>query len=373
MSSPEVLDEAPTVQVTCDQLLRLMFEKGASDMHITAHAPPYLRVDGDVFPIKIPPLSPADTRHLIFSLLTKKQIETFEEKHELDISFELKGVSRYRGNVFYQRGTVAASLRTIPFKIRTFADLGCPPVVSELCNRPAGLVLVTGATGSGKSTTLASMIDKINTEQRLHIMTIEDPIEFVHHNKLSIINQREVGDDTYGFTQALKSVLRQDPDCVLVGEMRDLETIEAALTIAETGHLVFGTLHTSTAVSTINRIIDVFPPHQQDQIRTKLSFVLQGVICQQLLPRADGPGRALGLEVMVPTPAIRNLMREGKNHQIYGQMQIGQGQSGMLTLNQCLMQHLQAKRISVEMASERTSEPDELRGLIAKWRQASGE
>jgi twitching motility protein PilT len=269
-------------------------------------------------------------------VLTEEQRAHFEKHNELDLSFGVKGLSRFRANIFMQRGNVAGAFRTIPFKILTFEELGLPAAVADLAQKPSGLVLVTGPTGSGKSTTLAAMIDKINSEQRCHIITIEDPIEYLHPHKLSIVNQREVGTDTEGFKIALKYVLRQDPDVVLVGEMRDLETIEAALTISETGHLVFATLHTNSAVSTINRIIDAFPPHQQDQIRAKLSFVLQGIVTQQLLAKASGTGRAMALEVLVPNAAIRNLIREGKIHQIYSQMQVGQGKFGMQTLNQAL-------------------------------------
>src|SRR5438477_4476146 len=318
------------------QLLKAMIEKGASDLHITTGSPPQLRIDGHLVPLKMPPLTPVETKQLCYSILTDAQKHQFEEENELDLSFGVKNLSRFRANIFMQRGAVAGAFRTIPFKILSFEELGLPGIVAELANKPSGLVLVTGPTGSGKSTTLASMIDKINSEQRLHIITIEDPIEYLHPHKMSVVNQREVGTDTEGFKQALKYVLRQDPDVVPVGEMRQLETIEAALTISETGHLVFATLHTNSAISTINRVIDVFPPHQQDQVRSKLSFVLQGVITQQLLPRAGAPGRCLALEIMIPNPAIRNLVREGKVHQIYSQMQMGQDKHGMQTLNQSL-------------------------------------
>ncbi|MGH7435389.1 MAG: type IV pilus twitching motility protein PilT, partial [Polyangiaceae bacterium] len=346
------------------QLLKVMTEKGASDMHITTGSPPLLRIDGSIVPLKLPPLGPVDTKQLCFSILTEEQRATFEKHNELDLSFGVKGMSRFRANIFSQRGAVAAAFRTIPFKILSFEDLGLPKVISDFANKPSGLVLVTGPTGSGKSTTLAAMIDKINAEQRLHIITIEDPIEYLHPHKLSVVNQREVGSDTEGFKIALKYVLRQDPDVVLVGEMRDLETIEAALTISETGHLVFATLHTNSAVSTINRVIDVFQPHQQPQIRSKLSFVLAGVVSQQLLPMAGQAGRVLALEVLVPNPAIRNLIREDKVHQIYSQMQVGQDKFAMQTLNQSLFSLYQRRLITQEEAMNRSLEPDELRMMM---------
>jgi twitching motility protein PilT len=347
------------------QLLKLMVEKNASDLHVTKDAPPYLRVDGNVLPIKVPPLAASEVKRILYGILSEDQKIQFERTNELDFSFDEPGLSRFRANYYVQRGSMAAALRTIPFKILSCDELGLPPVVGGFADKPNGLVLVTGPTGSGKSTTLAAIIDKINAEQRCHILTIEDPIEFVHPNKLSVINQREVGSDTEGFKTALKYVLRQDPDVVLVGEMRDMETIEAALTISETGHLVFGTLHTNSAISTINRIIDVFPPHQQDQIRTKLSFVLQGVISQQLLPRAGQPGRCMAIEVMVPNPAIRNLMREGKIHQMYSQMQVGQDKYGMITLNQSLFNLLRRGLITQEEAFFRSMDAEELKTMVA--------
>src|SRR5580700_1878927 len=352
------------VKVNLHQLLKTMIEKGASDMHITTGSPPLLRIDGSIVPLKLNPLGPVDTKQLCFSVLTEEQRAQFEKHNELDLSFGVKGLSRFRANIYTQRGAVAGAFRTIPFKILSFDELGLPKVVADLAEKPSGLVLVTGPTGSGKSTTLAAIIDKINSEQRLHIMTVEDPIEYLHPHKLSVVNQREVGSDTEGFKQALKYVLRQDPDVVLVGEMRDLETIEAALTISETGHLVFATLHTNSAVSTINRIIDVFPPHQQAQVRSKLSFVLQGVVSQQLLPRHNAPGRVLALEILVPNPAIRNLIREDKVHQIYSQMQVGQDKYGMVTLNQSLFALYQRKLISYEEAMGRSVEVDELRMMM---------
>jgi twitching motility protein PilT len=360
----------PEVKVTLHQLLKVMTEKGASDMHITTGTPPLLRIDGSIVPLKLPPLSPVDTKQLCFSVLTEEQRAHFEKHNELDLSFGVKGLSRFRANIFTQRGAVAGAFRTIPFKILSFEELGLPKVIADFTTKPSGLVLVTGPTGSGKSTTLAAIIDKINSEQRLHIITIEDPIEYLHPHKLSVVNQREVGTDTEGFKHALKYVLRQDPDVVLVGEMRDLETIEAALTISETGHLVFATLHTNSAVSTINRIIDVFPPHQQPQIRSKLSFVLTGVVSQQLLPMAGTPGRVLALEVMVPNPAIRNLIREDKVHQVYSQMQVGQEKFAMQTLNQSLFSLYQRRLITQEEAMNRSLEPDELRMMMEKGTQS---
>jgi twitching motility protein PilT len=356
--------EQEGLKVNLHQLLRAMIEKGASDMHITTGSPPLLRIDGAIVPLKLPPLSPVETKQLCYSVLTEEQKIAFEKAKELDLSFGVKSLSRFRANIFMQRGAVSGAFRSIPFKILTFDELGLPPAVAALASRPRGLVLVTGPTGSGKSTTLASIVDKINGETRQHIMTVEDPIEYLHPHKRCIVNQREVGSDTQGFKQALKYVLRQDPDVVLVGEMRDLETIEAALTIAETGHLVFATLHTNSAIQSITRIIDVFPPHQQSQIRAQLSFVLEGVLSQLLIPRAGGPGRALAMEVLIPTPAVRNLIREDKIHQIYSQMQVGQGQHGMQTMNQSLYSLYARRLISLEEAMGRSSDQDELRTMI---------
>jgi twitching motility protein PilT len=352
------------LKVNLHQLLRAMIEKGASDMHITTGAPPLLRVDGSVVPLKLDPLSPIETKQLCYSVLTEEQKIHFERTKELDLSFGVKNLSRYRANIFMQRGAVSGAFRAIPFKILTFDELGLPPVVAELAKKPRGLVLVTGPTGSGKSTTLASIIDKINTEERSHIMTIEDPIEYLHPHKRCIVNQREIGADTSTFKDALKYVLRQDPDVVLIGEMRDLETIEAALTIAETGHLVFATLHTNSAAQSINRIIDVFPPHQQAQIRAQLSFVLEGVMSQLLIARSGSPGRVMAMEVMIPNSAIRNLIREDKVHQIYSQMQVGQGKHGMQTMNQSLFSLYVRRLISLEDALGRSNDQDELRMMI---------
>jgi twitching motility protein PilT len=347
------------------QLLKAMVEKGASDLHITTGTPPQLRIDGKLVPLRTPPLTPVETKQLCYSILTDAQKHRFEEDSELDLSFGVKGLSRFRANVFMQRGAVAGAFRTIPFKILTFQELGLPPIVAELAKKPRGLVLVTGPTGSGKSTTLASIIDKINTDRHEHIVTIEDPIEYLHPHKNCVVNQREVGADTASFKKALKYILRQDPDVVLVGEMRDLETIEAALVISETGHLAFATLHTNSAVQTINRILDVFPPYQQPQVRAQLSFVLEGVLTQNLLQKAGGPGRVLITEVMVPNAAIRNLIREDKVHQIYSQMQVGQAKFGMQTFNQSLAMAYAKRLITLDEALARSSDADELRNIIA--------
>jgi twitching motility protein PilT len=348
-----------------------MIEKGASDLHITTSSPPQLRIDGKLHPLKMPPLSPPETKQLCYSVLTDAQKHRFEENNELDLSFGVRGLSRFRANVFTQRGAVAGAFRAIPYKVKTFEELGLPRSVLEMSRRPRGLVLVTGPTGSGKSTTLASVIDRINTDRNEHIVTIEDPIEYLHPHKGCLVNQREVGADTKGFKNALKYILRQDPDVVLIGEMRDLETIEAALTVAETGHLCFATLHTNSTVQTINRIVDVFPPYQQAQVRAQLSFVLEGALCQTLLPRANGPGRVLSLEVMVPNPAIRNLIREDKIHQMYSQMQIGQDKFGMQTMNQSLASLHLRHLITLDDAIGRSSDPDELRTLIAQGAQSA--
>jgi twitching motility protein PilT len=347
------------------QLLKAMIEKGASDLHLTTGSPPQLRVDGRLTPLRMDPLSPQDTKQACYSILTDSQKHQFEAQNELDLSFGVKGLARFRANIFVQRGAVAAAFRTIPFKILSFEELGLPPIVAKLAKKPRGLILVTGPTGSGKSTTLASIIDKINVDNNHHIITIEDPIEYLHEHKNCVVNQREVGADTQSFKAALRYILRQDPDVVLIGEMRDLETIEAALTVSETGHLCFATLHTNSCVQTINRVIDVFPAHQQAQIRTQLSFVLEGVLSQTLIPRVNSGGRVMGIEVMVPNPAIRNLIREDKVHQIYSQMQIGQDKFGMQTLNQCLADLYGRRLISHEDAIMRSSDPDELQNIIS--------
>ncbi len=350
--------------INLHQLLRAMVEKGASDLHLTTGSPPQLRIDGRLVPLKTPPLSPAETKQLCYSILTDAQKHKFEEEDELDLSFGVKTLSRFRANVFLQRGAVAAAFRTIPFKIRALGELGLPPVVAELAKKPRGLILVTGPTGSGKSTTLAGIIDQINNERHEHIITVEDPIEYLHSHKNCVVNQREVGEDTKSFKKALKYILRQDPDVVLIGEMRDLETTEAALTIAETGHLAFATLHTNSAVQTINRILDMFPPYQQGQVRAQLSFVLEAVLTQNLLPRMGASGRVLISEVLIPNAAIRNLIREDKVHQIYSQMQVGQSRFGMQTFNQSLASAVARKLVSIEDALARSSDPDELRNLL---------
>ena len=346
------------------QMLKELVERGGSDLHITTNSPPQIRIDGKLTPMNEPPLTAVETKQLCYSVLTDAQKHRFEEENELDLSFGVKGLSRFRGNVFIQRGAVAGVFRVIPYKILTFDELGLPPVVKDLSEKPRGLVLVTGPTGSGKSTTLASIIDRINVERHDHIITVEDPIEYLHPHKGCLVNQREVGADTKSFKCALKYLLRQDPDVVLIGELRDLETIEASLTLAETGHLCFATLHTNSCVQTINRIIDVFPPYQQTQVRTQLSFVLEGVLSQTLVPRAGGKGRALALEVMVPNAAIRNLIREDKIHQIYSQMQVGQERFGMLTMNQCLFSLYTKRIITLEDALGRSTEPDEFKQMM---------
>ncbi|HEX9477296.1 MAG TPA: type IV pilus twitching motility protein PilT [Methylomirabilota bacterium] len=349
---------------TMHDLLTLMIERGASDLHITTGTHPQIRLHGKLTPLtQFEVQMPQDTQRLAYSVLNEGQKQKFEEENELDLSFGIQGLARFRCNVYRQRGAVAAAIRVIPVKIRGFDELGLPAIVEQMADRPKGLILVTGPTGSGKSTTLAAMVDKVNSERAEHIVTIEDPIEFVHQHKKCMVNQREVFSDTHSFKNALKSILRQDPDVVLVGEMRDLETISAALTIAETGHLTLGTLHTNSCAQTINRIIDVFPTSQQGQVRAQLSLVLEGVLSQQLIPTADGRGRAMSLEIMVATPAIRNLIREEKIHQIYSAMQAGQ-KFGMQTMNQSLAELVQKRRISREEALNRSSLPEELAGLL---------
>ncbi|MCZ7582271.1 MAG: type IV pilus twitching motility protein PilT [Deltaproteobacteria bacterium] len=350
--------------VDLHQLLKIMIEKGASDLHITTGSPPQYRIDGRLTPLNMPPLTASDTKRLCYSILTDMQRHSFEETNELDLSFGVKGLSRFRSNIYRQRGAVAGAFRVIPFKTFSFQELGLPTIMNDLSNKPAGLILITGPTGCGKSTTLTSIIDKINATRNQHIVTIEDPIEYLHGHKGCLVNQREINSDTRSFVVALKYVLRQDPDIVLIGEMRDLETIESALNIAETGHLTFATLHTSSAMQTINRIIDVFPPHQQPQVRAQLSFVLEGVMCQRLLPRASGVGRVLATEVMIPNSAIRALIREDKVHQIYSQMQVGQSKFGMQTMNQSLAMLYNKGLITLKDAFGHSSEPDELQGML---------
>src|SRR4029078_5554366 len=356
---------------TLPELLQTLVENNGSDLHITTDTPPQIRVHGHLKPLDLPALGPAETKNLAYSVLTDAQKKRFEEALELYFSFGIRGIARFRCNVFNQRGAVAAVYRVIPEQIKGFNELGLPAVLATLAERPRGLVLVTGPTGSGKSTTLAAMIDKINSERSEHIMTIEDPIELVHQHKRCLVNQREVFSDTQSFKNALKSILRQDPDVVLVGEMRDLETIAAALTIAETGHLTLGTLHTNSCAQTMNRIIDVFPTTQQAQVRAQLSLVLEGVLSQQLIPTADGRGRAMALEIMVTTPAIRNLIREEKLHQIYSAMQAGH-KFGMQTMNQSLAELVQKRRISREEALNRSTLPEELAGLLGATATHSG-
>jgi twitching motility protein PilT len=327
-------------------------------------SPPQVRVDGHLRRLDGPDLTADVTKGLAYSVLTDLQKKQFEDTWELDLAFGLRGVGRFRCNVFNQKGAVGAVFRLIPERIRALEDLGLSPVLGQLADRPRGLVLVTGPTGSGKSTTLAAMIDKINNDRHEHIITIEDPIEFVHQHKSCLVNQREVHSDTKSFTNALRAALREDPDVVLIGEMRDLETIESALRIAETGHLTFGTLHTNSASSTINRVIDVFPSHQQSQIRAQLSLVLEGILCQSLLPKVGGQGRACAMEILIPNPAVRNLIREDKIHQIYSAMQSGQDKYGMQTFNQSLATLVLSKQITQETALNRSSMPDELVEMI---------
>jgi twitching motility protein PilT len=349
-----------------------MLSQNASDLHVTTGTAPQLRIDGHLVPLRTEPLTPTDTKQLCYSILTDTQKLRFEEDLELDFSFGVKDLARFRGNLFMMRGAVGGAFRLVPFHIPPLGELGLPSVVEELSERPRGLVLVTGPTGSGKSTTLASIIDRINQKRRKHIVTIEDPIEFLHPHKNCVVNQREVGADTKSFPIALRHLLRQDPDIVLIGELRDLETMEAALSIAETGHLAFGTLHTNGAVQTINRIMDVFPSHQQSQIRAVLSFVLEAVISQTLVPKATGGGRVLAAEVMVPNAAIRNLIREDKAHQIYSQMQIGQAKFGMQTMNQSLAKLYLQRLITLEDALGRSHDTDELRTMIANAQSGGG-
>jgi twitching motility protein PilT len=349
---------------TLPDLLKYLVEKDGSDLHIATNTPPQIRVHGHLQRVDGPDLQPADTKQLVYSVLTDAQKKRYEESNELDFSFGIRGLARFRCNVFSQRGAVGAVYRVIPEKIRSLQELHLPPGLGNLAERPRGQVLVTGPTGSGKSTTLAAILDKINTDRHDHILTIEDPIEYIHQHKGCLVNQREVHADTNSFGNALRAALREDPDVVLIGEMRDLETVEAALKIAETGHLTFGTLHTNSAAQTINRIIDIFPANQQAQIRTQLSLVLEGIVCQALLPKMDGKGRVCSLEILIPTPAIRNLIRDDKIHQIYGAMQTGQEKLGMQTGNQSLASLVQRRLISLESALNSSSNKDELQEMI---------
>lgn len=348
------------------QLLKIMVDEGGTDLHITTNSAPIIRVNGQVRRIEHPPLTPAETKQVIYSILNDSQKHKFEEDWELDFSFGIKGIARFRANVFMQRGAVAGAFRRIPYEIWSFEKLGLPPIVATLADIPRGLVLMTGPTGSGKTTSLAALIDKVNKERPVHIITIEDPIEYLHSHRKAIVNQRELHADTKSFAGALRSVLREDPDVVLIGEMRDLETIRAAITTAETGHLTFATLHTNSASQTVNRMIDVFPPHQQSQIRTQLSMNLEGIVTQALLPRADGRGRCLAVEVLIPNIAIRHLIRDNKIHQIYSTMQTGQEKYGMITFNQSLANLYFKKIITVDTAMEISHNQDELSDLIKR-------
>jgi twitching motility protein PilT len=350
--------------ITLHELLKTMVDRGSTDLHITTNTPPVIRIDGALERLPLPPLTAPETKRLAYSVLTDAQKHRLEESLELDLSFGIKGLARFRANIYFQRGAIGGAFRRIPYEILGFKELGLPPVVESLCEKPRGLVLVTGPTGSGKSTTLAAMIDKINSEHPLHIMTIEDPIEYLHTHKKAMVNQRELHSDTQSYSNALRSVLREDPDVVLVGEMRDLETIEAALQIAETGHLTFATLHTNSAPQTINRVVDVFPENQQPQVRAQLSFVLEGIICQSLLVKAGGKGRVLAAEVLIPNSAVRNLIREDKVHQIYSTMQTGQLKHGMQTFNQALATLYQRRLITLQTALAYSSNPEELQDMI---------
>ncbi len=359
----EQYDKEPDVKL--HELLKKLIELNGSDLHLTTGTPPQVRIDGELRPLDgYPPLGRDDTQRLVYSVLSNAQKEKFQDDLELDLSFGIVNVSRFRLNVFDGRGGIGAVFRAIPFEVKSFDELGLPPVVENLCKKPRGLVLVTGPTGSGKSTTLAAMIDKINRERHAHIITIEDPIEFLHAHKNCVVNQREVRVNTHGFANALRTALRQDPNVVLIGELRDLETVESALRIAETGHLTFATLHTNTAASTITRVIDIFPANQQAQIRTQLSMVLEGVLCQQLLPFTEGPGRAMALEILLPTPAVRNLIREDKVHQLPGLMTTGQDEHQMQTLNQSLARLYNARLITLDAAMQCSADIGDLKDLI---------
>lgn len=355
-----------TRTISLSELLTQMVDLGGSDLHLTPGSPPRVRVHGSLIPMNMPELSAEMSKRLAYSVMTDQQKFRFEEALEVDFSFGIKEIARFRANVFTQRGSVSAVFRLIPFEIMDFEQLNLPPILGKLAEKPRGLVLVTGPTGSGKSTTLASMVDKINRERKGHIITVEDPIEFLHRHKNCLINQREVHSDTASFSNALRMVLREDPDVVLVGEMRDLETIEAALRIAETGHLTLATLHTNSAAATINRVIDVFPADQQQQIRAQLSLVLEGIVCQTLLPRSDGKGRVVATEVLIPTSGIRNLIRENKVHQLYSAMQTGQDKFGMHTMNQSLANLYLSRKITLEECLSQSSNQDELKEILER-------
>lgn len=356
--------------IQVQQLFKLMVDSSASDLHLVVGSPPGLRINGDIVRVKIAALTAKDTKRLIFQILNEDQKNEFEKNLDLDLSFGIKGLARFRANIFYSKGGVSAVFRLIPSNIPDFKSLNLPNILMDITDVTNGLILVTGPTGSGKSTTLASMIDRLNGKEAGHIITLEDPVEFVHNHKGCVVNQREIGSDSLTFGTALKSLLRQDPDIVLVGELRDVETIEAALTIAETGHLVFGTLHTNSCVQTINRLVNVFPAHQQSQIRTLLSFVLQGVVAQQLVQKSFEPGRSLVQEILIPTPAIRNLIREDKVHQIYSQMQIGQDKSGMVTMNQGLHKLVETGVIDADTAMSYSTNPEELAQKLGTKKKA---
>ncbi len=353
-------------------LLKTTVDQGASDLHIAAGTPPQIRLRGSLVPLNFPALAPSDTQGLCYSVITDLQKKKFEETHELDFSFSQKGVSRFRGNLYYDKGTVAGAFRVIPHEIPSIDLLGLPPMIREIIKSPRGLVLVTGPTGSGKTTTLAAMIDEVNQTRHEHIITIEDPIEYVFPHKGCLVNQREIGQDSSSFSEALRHILREDPDVVLVGEIRDMETMEAALTIAETGHLTFGTLHTNSAVQTISRIIDIFPTDQQPEVRSSLSLSLVAVLSQTLIPRIDSAGRVLAAELMIPNAAIRNLIRENKIHQVYSQLQLGQEKFGMQTLNQALASLVNKKIISEEDAYNKSSDVEELKQTISSGVMSKG-
>lgn len=354
------------MSTTIQELLKITVDKEASDLHITTYIPPRIRIHGFLVSLDYPPLTPAETKTLIYSLLTDKQKKIFEEKLELDFSFGIKNLGRFRANVFLQKSAVAAAIRRFMPSMWSFEQLGLPQSLAQLCQLPRGLILVTGPTGSGKSTTLACMIDYVNQEKPVHIVTIEDPIEYFFTSKKAIINQRELHVDTHSFPNALRAVLREDPDVVLVGEMRDMETVESTLRVAETGHLTFSTLHTNSAAETISRIVDVFPSDYQSQVRIMLSMCLQGVISQALLPQADGKGRVIALEILLLNPAVRNLIRENKIHQIYSAMQMGQSKFGMQTFNQSLADLYFRKLITLETAMDASSKPEELTDMIQR-------
>ena len=360
-----------TNTLSLPDLLKATLDLGGSDLHLSMGSPPQVRVDGHLKRLDLPDLTPDSIKALAYSVLTDVQKKKFEETWELDLAFGLRGVGRFRCNVFNQKGAVGAVFRLIPEKIRSLEELNLPPVLAELADRPRGLVLVTGPTGSGKSTTLAAMVDRINIARPAHILTIEDPIEYLHQHKTSLVNQRELHADTQSFTMALRAALREDPDVVLVGELRDLETMEAALKLAETGHLTMGTLHTNSAAQTITRLIDAFPAHQQAQIRTQLSLVLEGIVCQALLPKAGGTGRVAALEILVATPAIRNLIRDDKIHQIYGTMQTGQEKLGMQTMNQALARLVERRMVTREVALGTSSHREELISILERGAAAT--